>query len=80
MNIRDSMIQDMYDLMNEQGLYDNLQKAIESASNQLETTLPSKEYNRMLTKLCKLEHSAFFAGANMVLDFITGKEVVKEDD
>ena len=51
MKLRDEIIQDMYDMDNNEELFEGM------------------------GLICSLEHAAFFAGANMVLDFISGKEV-----
>ena len=77
MNIRKEIIQSLYEMMcNESGVYDE----VDEASDKLEEITckdideRSEEYDKVLSAICESERAAFFAGANMVLDFISGKE------
>ena len=36
---------------------------------------PEEKEDDYMNGICNVEHAAFFAGANMILDFISGKEV-----
>lgn len=78
MNIREEIIQKLYEMMcTESGVYDE----VDELSDRLEEIAckdideRSVEYDNVLNAICEYEHATFFAGASMVLDFITGKEV-----
>ena len=78
MKIRDELLQDMYEYMSmEKGVHDEVDEALESAVTAVcgEVDETSSEYDRCMNALVELEHVAFKAGANMVLDFISGKEM-----
>ncbi len=76
-NIREEIIQSLYEIMcNESGVHDE----VDEASDKLEKITckdideRSEEYDKVLSTICESERAAFFEGANMVLDFISGKE------
>ena len=77
MKLRDEIISEIYDTMIDEeldyglrdGLYDKLLNNLGIMNDR------DKEYDRVMNTLVTLEHAAFFAGANMILDFISGKEV-----
>lgn len=76
-NIRKELLQSMYDLMcNEQDMHDEVDEKFKSITELTCKDIPeiSDKYNRIMKATCELERAAFFAGANMVLDFIAGKE------
>lgn len=77
MNIRKEMLQNLYDDINNNGLCPELQKAADEVVALIENTFApgSAEEDEAMLKMCNMEHAAFMAGANMVLDFIAGREV-----
>ena len=75
MNIRNEIAQMMYELNTNENLYPELDKAFSDASDLCEKFFPEEKADDYMNALCSLEHKAFKVGANMVLDFLTGKEV-----
>lgn len=75
MKIRSEIIQDMYDMMNNEELCKDLQDAFEKSAEMCERNFPADKNDDFMEALCCLGHAAFFAGANRVLDFISGREV-----
>jgi hypothetical protein len=78
MKIRDELLQDMYEYMSsEKGVHDEVDEVLENAVTAVcgEVDETSDEYDRCMNALIELEHAAFMAGASMVLDFISGKEM-----
>lgn len=78
MDIREEVIQVMYELMcSEKGVHDEVDQVHELAEtitcNGISET--STDYYEIMNALCELEKTCFFAGASMVLDFISGREV-----
>ena len=78
MSIRKEIIQKLYDMMStEIGVHDEVDEAsdrlVEIACKDIDER--SEEYGNILNAICKYERDAFFAGASMVLDFISGNEV-----
>lgn len=78
MNIREKIMQKLYEMMStESGVHDE----VDEASDRLEEIAckdideRSEEYDNVLNAICEYERVAFFAGASMVLDFISGNEV-----
>ena len=67
----------MYDEINNNCLCEELQKASDemiALIGEFFTTGTDEEDEAMI-KMCNLEHAAFMAGANSMLDFIAGREV-----
>ena len=79
MKLRDEIIQDMYDIANNEELFEGMQTGFDRLDKYITSILPDGEKDERMDEgmnlICSLEHAAFFAGANMVLDFISGKEV-----
>lgn len=77
MNLRKELLQYLYDTVINKGLCPELQKAAEEALDLAEQCFEpdSKEEGDAMGKLCRLEYTAFMAGANTILDFIAGREV-----
>lgn len=79
MKLRDEIIQDMYDMANNEELCEGMQTGFDRLDKYITSILPDGEDDERVDEgmnlICELEHAAFFAGANMVLDFISGKEV-----
>lgn len=75
MKLRDKIIQDLYEIMTNEKIHEEVDKAFDGVTDQFNLDEHSKQYDDMMDVLCDLERAAFFAGANMVLDFITGKEI-----
>ena len=76
-NIRKELLQSMYDLMcNELNVYEEVDKKFKSVTELAckDISETSDEYDKIINATCELERAAFFAGASMVLDFISGKE------
>lgn len=79
MNLRDEIIQKIYDEVNNEELCEAMQIGFDRLDRYITSILPDGEKDERMDEgmnlVCALEHAAFFAGANMVLDFIAGKEV-----
>lgn len=79
MNLRDEIIQKIYDEVNNEELCEAMQIGFDRLDRYITSILPDGEKDERMDEgmnlVCELEHAAFFAGANMVLDFIAGKEV-----
>ena len=79
MKLRDEIIQDMYDIANNEELFEGMQTGFDRLDKYITSILPDGEKDERMDEgmdlICSLERAAFFAGANMVLDFISGKEV-----
>ena len=75
MNIRNELLQDLYDMVNNEELCPDMQVKFTNMMNICERNFSKEKEDEYMSALCDLEHAAFMAGANMVLDFITGKEV-----
>lgn len=79
MNLRDEIIQKIYDEVNNEELCEAMQTGFDRLDKYITSILPDGEKDERMDEgmnlVCALEHAAFFAGANMVLDFIAGKEV-----
>lgn len=75
MNIREELLQDLYDMVSNEELCPDMQIAFTKMMNMCELNFPKEKEDEVMSGLCELEHRAFMAGANMVLDFITGREV-----
>lgn len=79
MKLRDEIIQDMYDMVNNDGICEDVRTGFDGLSKYIESILPGGETDECLDEgmnlICCLEYASFFAGANMVLDFISGREV-----
>ena len=76
-NIRKELLQSMYDLMcNEFNVHDEVDEKFKSVTELACKDIPdtSDECGKIMNAVCELERAAFFAGASMVLDFISGKE------
>ncbi len=79
MNLRDEIIQKIYDEVNNEELCEAMQIGFDRLDRYITSILPDGEKDERMDEgmnlVYELEHAAFFAGANMVLDFIAGKEV-----
>lgn len=75
MNIREEMINYMYGLACDENLYPELDKASDKMISMCEAYFPKEKEDDYLNALFTVERKAFIAGANMVLDFIAGREV-----
>lgn len=75
MNIREEMINYMYGLACDENLYPELDKTTEKMISMCEAYFPKEKEDDYLNALFTVERKAFIAGANMVLDFIAGREV-----
>lgn len=79
MNLRDEIIQKIYEEVNNEELCEAMQIGFDRLDRYITSILPDGEKDELMDEgmnlVCELEHAAFFAGANMVLDFIAGKEV-----
>lgn len=75
MKLRDKIIQDLYEIMTNEKIHEEVDKAFDGVTDQFNLDEHSKQYDDMMNALYDLEHAAFCAGANMILDFISGKEV-----
>lgn len=79
MNLRDEIIQKIYEEVNNEELCEAMQIGFDRLDRYITSILPDEEKDERMDEgmnlVCELEHAAFFAGANMVLDFIAGKEV-----
>ena len=59
MNIREEIMQKLYEMMSTES----------GVHDEVD------EYDNVLNAICEYERATFFAGASMVLDFISGNEV-----
>lgn len=75
--LREEIIQNMYDtIINEDLDYGVTDKHYDSIlKNAGISSEYDVRYDSVNDAVCVLEHDSFFAGANMVLDFISGREV-----
>ena len=73
MDIRKEIKQDMYDLMVNESLSEDVQKAFDKASDLLNEFVPADKEDDAMNCLCNLEYAAFMAGVDMTLEFILGK-------
>lgn len=78
-NLREEVIQDLYDMVNNEHLCKEMQEAFTEANDFFEEQVSEEQQDSVLKYICELEHAAFFAGANMVLDFISGKEMQQHE-
>lgn len=75
MNIRNELLQDLYDMVNNEELCPDMKIKFTKIMNMCEKNFPKEKEESYMNALCNLEYAAFMAGANLVLDFISGKEV-----
>ena len=79
LNIREKLLQSLYDMVNNDELCDEMQKAFSNLDEFVTGILPGGDVDERIDQgiglICDLEHAAFMAGANMTLDFISGREV-----
>jgi hypothetical protein len=77
--MRQEIIQEMYDKVNNEELCEAMQTGFDRLDKYITSILPGGDRDERIDEgmelICKLEHAAFFAGANAVLDFISGREV-----
>lgn len=79
-DIREEMVQKLYEYMSTvNGVHDEVSNAICKAESVVCMGISefSEEHDKRLDVLIGLERAAFMAGANMVLDFISGKEQIQ---
>lgn len=74
MDIRKEMVQSLYDLLTNNELDKNLLEKFRKIENMCDEYFPKERVDDYMDALCNLEYTAFFCGANMVLDAIAGKE------
>jgi len=77
MNIREKIVQKLYEYMStEDGVHDEVNDMLCKAESVVCMGISEfgEEHDKRLDVLVGLERAAFMAGANMVLDFISGKE------
>lgn len=74
MNIREEMMQSLYELMVNENLNKELDKASKEEIELCEANFPKEKQDDYMNALFNLERAAFMAGTNMVLDMISGKE------
>ena len=74
-DLREKVIQGMYEMIYNENLNSKMKKQFEKIMDEVGNTLPAEEHDEIISMVCEREHAAFFAGANMVLDFISGREV-----
>lgn len=77
MSMREEIIQKMYDMMAEDPSDTRTNKSWNEASDAYDRDLPDDKADEYRNYLCNMEHAAFFAGANYVLDFISGREDIE---
>lgn len=80
MNIREKIVHKLYEYMSvEKGVHDEVGDMLCKAESVVCMGISefSEEYDKRSEVLIELEHAAFMAGANMVLDFISGKEQIQ---
>ena len=79
MKLRHEIIQDMCDMVNNEELCEEMQTSFDNLDKYITSILPDGEKDERMDEgmslICQLDRAAFFVGANMVLDFISGKEV-----
>lgn len=79
LNIREELLQKLYDIVNNKDLCFEMQKALYDLDEFVTDILPGGDkddrMDRCMELICYLEHAAFMAGANLALDFIAGREV-----
>lgn len=75
MNIREEMMQSLYELMVNENLNKESDKASKAAIELCEANFPKEKQDDYMNAIFNLERAAFMAGANMVFDMIAGKEV-----
>ena len=71
MSMRDEIIQKMYERMAEDLSDTRTKRTWDEASDAYDRDLPDDKADEYRNYLCGMEHAAFFAGANYVLDFIS---------
>ena len=71
MKLRDEIIQDMYDMANNEELCEGMQTVFDRLDKYITSILPDGEKDERMDEgmdlICSLEHAAFFAGANICL-------------
>lgn len=75
MIIREEIIQHMYEMMSKESLCEDEESAFVDMMKLCAKYFPEEKEDDYMNGICNVEHAAFFAGANMILDFISGKEV-----
>ena len=76
MNLRKELLHWLYSLMVNEKMCEELLQCNERLENYIMSVLPEGNTDLRADEgmglMCELEHAAFCAGANMVLDFIAG--------
>ena len=75
MKIKDEILQDMYELNSNENIYPELNKETERMINLCKEYFPEEKADDYMDATFSLERKAFLIGANMVLDFLSGKEL-----
>ena len=78
-DLREKVIQGMYEMIYNENLKSKMKKQFEKIMDEVENNLPTEKHDEIISMVCELEHTAFFSGANMVLDFISGREVLSDE-
>ena len=77
MSMRQEIIQKMYEMMAEDLSDTRTKRTWDEASNAYGRDLTDDKVDEYLNYLCGREHAAFFAGADYVLDLISGREDIE---
>ena len=76
MNIRKELLEELYSIVsNNADLYTEAHEKFIILEEMCEKHFPEDKEDDYMSAMCDLDHASFMAGANTVLDFITGKEV-----
>ena len=78
-DLREKVIQGMYEMIYNENLKSKMKKQFEKIMDEVENNLPAEKHDEIISMVCELEHTAFFSGANMVLDFISGRDVLSDE-
>ena len=78
-DLREKVIQGMYEMIYNEKLKSEMKKQIEKIMDEVKNNLPAEKRDEIISMVRELEHTAFFSGANMVLDFISGREVLSDE-
>lgn len=76
MNIRKELLEELYSMVsNNAELYPESHEKFCILEEMCEKNFPKEKEDDYMSAMCALDHAAFMAGANLVLDFISGREV-----
>ena len=74
MNIREEMINYMYELNCNENLHPELDEASDKMISMCEAYFPKEKEGDYMDALFTVERKAFIVGVNMILDFLSWKE------